>query len=657
MGKKTWGLILSLVLVFGTWTGALAAPAKDSWTVYLYICGSDLESKSKAATADMTEIITAPLPGNVKVLMQTGGSTVWHNNMVKNNAIGRFVHTGASGNIVQVDQQPDASMSDPATLAAFLAYGKQNYPAEHNAFIFWDHGGGSVAGAMVDERVQGKAMTLKEMQRAFDAVYPSGKGQKAFDFVGFDACLMATIDVAKNFAPYSNYLVASEETEPSNGWNYTPWLTALGENPAMTTELIGKNICDSYLEGCQTYGTAGAATLSVTNLKAAGKLSVAYNDFGQEALKKAAQDLNTFLPQYGRSAMASENYGGNTPNTGYSNMVDLGDLANNNLELLPNSAPKILSGLEDCIVYKVNGPYRQKSHGLSGFYLYGINEQNLQGYFNLETTPEPFKYLYSYIASGPSMENTVKNYVANQKGSKSIPALATLKTNPLEDTAVAILPDGTAQMQLDPKQAAMLKSVRFILMNVDRKEDTIAVLGTDNDLIADWDKGIFKDNFKGNWGSLDGHFVYLEVLEEGDNYTLYSVPLKLNGERVSMLVGYDYNKAAYNILGARKDIENYGSSSKSMIKLKKGDKIDTLFYGAKLSQPQNVVEVEVESFTLGEHPVFKDMPLMKDEKKGTAEHFSFMFEMTDLQNNTATSKVVFFTIKDNKISLSDVFVQ
>jgi len=191
---------------------------------------------------------------------------------------------------------------------------------------------------------------------------------------------MATIDVAKNFAPYSNYLVASEETEPSNGWNYTPWLTALGANPAMATEQIGKNICDSYLEGCQAYGTAGAATLSVTNLKAAGKLSAAYNDFGQEALKKAAQDINTFLPQYGRSAMSSENYGGNTPNTGYSNMVDLGDLASNNLELLPNSAPKILSSLEDCIVYKVNGPYRQKSHGLSGFYLYGINEQNLQGY-------------------------------------------------------------------------------------------------------------------------------------------------------------------------------------------------------------------------------------------------------------------------------------
>ena len=105
-------------------------------------------------------------------------------------------------------------------------------------------------------------------------------------------------------------------------------------------------------------------------------------------------------------------------------------------------------------------------------------------------------------------------------------------------------------------------------------------------------------------------------------------------------------------------LKNVDLSKKlSMIKLKKGDKIDTLFYGAKLSQPQNVVEVEVESFTLGEHPVFKDMPLMKDEKKGTAEHFSFMFEMTDLQNNTATSKVVFFTIKDNRISLSDVFVQ
>jgi len=653
MGQRFFLILLSLALLLGNVPKIGAEPAKDSWTVYVYICGSDLESKSKAATADMTEIITTPLPENVKVLMQTGGSTVWHNNAVQNNAIQRFVHTGASGNLAKVDQQPDAMMSNPATLVSFLEYGKQNFPAAHNAFIFWDHGGGSVAGAMVDERAQGKAMTLKEMQEAFNSVYPPVKGKKAFDFIGFDACLMATIDVAANFSSYTDYLVASEETEPGNGWNYTPWLTELGQNPSMNIELIGKNICDSYLAGCQAYGTAGAATLSVTNLKNTEELTAAYAAFGQEALKKAAANVNDFLPKYGRSAMSSENYGGNTPNTGYSNMVDLGDLAQNTLDLLPNSAPKVLSSLENSVVYKVNGPYRQKSHGLSGFYLYGINEQNLQGYFSLETTPEPFKYLYSYMASGPSMESTVKNYVAAQKGSKSIPQLATLKNNPLEDTPVTILPDGTAQMQLSQKQAAMLKSVRFNLLNVDRKQDTIIAMGTDNDLLADWDKGIFKDNFQGNWGNLDGHFVFMEVLQEEDNYTLYSIPINLNGERVSLLVGYNYDNSTYNILGARKDIENYGSSAKSMIKLKKGDKIDTIFYGAKLSKPELLVEVVGESFALSENPVFQDRPMMEGEDKGATEHFAFLFEMTDMQNNTATSKIVFFTIKDNKISVSD----
>jgi hypothetical protein len=427
MGRKFLWLVISLMLLFNTSPKCWAAAKGDSWTVYVYMCGSDLETRIKAATGDLNEIMAAQLPENVKVLIQTGGSTQWHNDVVPNNAIARFVHTGPSGNFAKVDQQPDAAMSSPETLAAFLEYGKKNYPADHNAFIFWDHGGGSVVGAIADERVPGKLMTLKEMKAAFDAVYPDAQKQKPFDFIGFDACLMATIDVAQNFAPYGHYLVASEETEPGNGWNYTPWLTALGQSPAMDTATIGKNICDTYLAGCQEYGTAGTVTLSVTNLETAGKLVTAYDNFGQAALKQAAKDINTFLPQYGRSAMASENYGGNTPSTGYSNMVDLGDLAENTKSILPETSSQVLSGLDQCVVYKINGPYRQKSHGLSGFYLYGINDQNLQGYFSLNTTPEAFKYLYSYIASGPSMENTVKQYVAQQGGSKS---LNTLKTNP-----------------------------------------------------------------------------------------------------------------------------------------------------------------------------------------------------------------------------------
>lgn len=30
------------------------------------------------------------------------------------------------------------------------------------------------------------------------------------------------------------------------------------------------------------------------------------------------------------------------------------------------------------------------------------------------------------------------------------------------------------------------------------------LLGTDNDMNADWETGVFSDNFRGVWGALDG---------------------------------------------------------------------------------------------------------------------------------------------------------
>lgn len=652
-GRSIKIICLSLVVTFSLALADAQAAAKAKWTVYMYMCGSDLETKVGAASLDIGEALQAELPEDVQVLIQTGGAQQWHNGTVQAKAIERYVHTGAKDALVRLETLPNASMSSPATLQSFLEYGKKNFPSENNIFIFWDHGGGSVVGAIADEYYPGKLMSLQEMKQAFAAVYPSKKGKKPFALVGFDACLMATVDTAQNFAPFADYLVASEEVEPGNGWSYTPWLTALGQDTKMAAVDVGKNICDTYLEGCKAYGTEGAATLSLTDLSALPALQKAYTGLGQEALAKAAQDINTFLPEYGRSAMNAENYGGNTPKTGYTNMVDLGHLAKNTTELLPKHAPQVVAALEKCVVYKVNGPYRNNSHGLSGFYLYGIDAGNLQEYYALDTTPEPFKYLYSYMAAGPDMENTIKEYVGKQANSKSAPRLNTLRSHPLEDAKVDILPDGTAQMSLKPYEAAMLKSVQFMLLNVDRKADTIIVMGSDNNLKADWKKGVFRDNFVGNWGNLDGHFVYMEVLDENEKYTLYSVPLKVNDEQVSMITAYNYDTGKYKILGTRKDVENFGAASKTMTPLKPGDKITTLFYGARLSQPANMVQVDGETFTLSAQPIFSDQDIMSQEEKGAQETFAFVFDMTDLQNNSATSQVVFFTIKDGQITLSD----
>ena len=64
-------------------------------------------------------------------------------------------------------------------------------------------------------------------------------GIDAFELVGFDACLMGQLEVMSGIAPHAKYAVGSEETEPSLGWSYAGFLTALTENTAMTGRRAG----------------------------------------------------------------------------------------------------------------------------------------------------------------------------------------------------------------------------------------------------------------------------------------------------------------------------------------------------------------------------------------------------------------------------------
>lgn len=90
--------------------------------------------------------------------------------------------------------QDTANMGDAQTLYEFLAYANENYPADKVAVTFWNHGGGSVNGAAFDELHNLDSLDLAEMYEAFDAVWPSDTEHPALELVGFDTCLMATVD-------------------------------------------------------------------------------------------------------------------------------------------------------------------------------------------------------------------------------------------------------------------------------------------------------------------------------------------------------------------------------------------------------------------------------------------------------------------------------
>ena len=232
----------------------------DNVTIMVYMCGTDLESKSAMATKDLVEMTKATLGGNVKILVYTGGCTKWNNNVVssQNNQIYEIRDGGLK---CLVSNAGTASMTSPDTLASFIQWCAENYPANRNELILWDHGGGSVSGFGYDQKYsRSGSMTLEGIDKALKA------GGVSFDFIGFDACLMATTETALLLEPYADYLIASEETEPGIGWYYTNWLTKLGADTSLSTLQMGKYIVDDFISTCASQCRGQAATLSVIDL-------------------------------------------------------------------------------------------------------------------------------------------------------------------------------------------------------------------------------------------------------------------------------------------------------------------------------------------------------------------------------------------------------
>ena len=233
---------------------------KDKATIMIYLCGTDLESRSKMATSDLQEMIDAKISEDVNVIVYSGGCNRWQNQAMssRTNQIWKVEDDG----VVCLEKDLGSfPMTDPDTLSYFIRWCADKYPANRNSLIFWDHGGGSVSGFGYDEKyASAGSMSLAEIDQALT------DGGVKFDFVGFDACLMATAENAIMLGKHADYMIASEETEPGIGWYYTNWLTEYSSNPSMSTLEIGKSIIDDFIGTCAGRCPGQSTTLSIVDL-------------------------------------------------------------------------------------------------------------------------------------------------------------------------------------------------------------------------------------------------------------------------------------------------------------------------------------------------------------------------------------------------------
>jgi len=321
-----------------------------SATIMIYMCGSDLESEYGAATMDLTEMMYSEMGDKVKVVVQTGGASEWQNEVVGNKSLERYLVS--SEGIEQIGDAGKGTILDSGKLADFIKFAEKEYPADRYGFIFWNHGGGTIGGYGHDENYTDATMSIDDINKGFK------KAGLKFDFIGFDCCLMGTVEVAKMLVPYADYLIASEETEPGTGWYYTDFLTELENNPGMSMKALGKQIIKDF---CSTNNTdeSEITTLSLIDLKAVDELV--------DSLYTYMDDAETFLKKkngfevISKARKGAKNYG-----DGQFEQIDMVDFLDRTEEV--KSSKDLKEAIANCVLF--NGSRDKNSNGLAMYFPY-----------------------------------------------------------------------------------------------------------------------------------------------------------------------------------------------------------------------------------------------------------------------------------------------
>ncbi|MCR5764001.1 MAG: hypothetical protein K6G00_11530 [Treponema sp.] len=603
---------------------SVAGNGNDTVTLMVYMCGTDLESKNGMATSDLSEMAAARFGEKVNLLVYTGGCNRWQTSGISSST--NQIYQVADGKIKRLaDNLGSKVMTDPATLSYFIKWCASKFPANRYDLILWDHGGGSVSGYGYDEKYARKgSMSLAGINTALK------DGGVKFDFIGFDACLMATAETALMLNSHADYMIASEETEPGIGWFYTNWLNSLGSDTSQPTVETGKNIIDDFVAQCARRCSGQKTTLSIIDL-------AEFANTVPKPLASFSKSISSLISNKEYQTVSDARY--NTREFASSSRIDQIDLVDLCLKM-GNSEGKALSkALKGAVKYNKTSSNMTNAYGVSIYFPYqkaSYVDKACETYEAIGMDDEYAKCIREFaslevsgqVAAGGSSSSAgslLGTLLGSAMGSSSgssgnaevigqllgtflggsggslIEGLTGLNTSFLSGRAMSV--DETADyLSMNYFNAGNLvwtkngskkvihlsedqwKKVHSLDLNmfyddgegfIDLGLDNVYDFTDDGDLIAASDR---------TWIAINGQpvaYYHVDTVENGDDYTITGrVPAFLNGDRVNLWLVFDNANPYGYIAGAQYDYKDSASETepsvvaKNMTELEEGDKLE-----------------------------------------------------------------------------------
>lgn len=633
-GKKRWCTILSLVLiVFCVFSlviffnrDKIFSLSEPKRTLMIYMIGSDLESKYLAGSKDINEIIDSGVSfDEFNILIYTGGAKKWHVDEIPSDKQVLF-QINEKGLVKLEEFELSSDMVDYTNLSYLLEYGYNNYKAEYYDLILWDHGAGPIYGYGYDEYNKLDSMSLIELKKALEE--SPFNGTNKLEFIGFDACLMSSIEVASVVSDYSNYMIASQEFEPGAGWNYS----FLGNiDSDSTTEDIGRLIVDSYNNYYEQKKYIKGVSLSLLRLNKVENVEKSLNDL----FEKLDSNLVIEFSKISRGRSSSKSFGRITDEEYDYDLVDLRDLIDNLPTQYKQEKDKVYDSLEDFVVYQKTD--MKNTNGISIYFPYE-NKADVES--NLKIYKE-FNFANAYY-------NFISGFASRLTGKKE-------SNWDITKSKIQSLEDRKIELTLPNDVVNNYSSADYIIF--EKNNDgyfTPLFKGTDVTL----DGNVLSttvNNKSITVTSKNGESMYLTAIEalDGKDYVKYNIPVTLSKMNIETLefdiigayiefVVDDEHKEGYVSEIYPIDLNENETYSKIDIDINDWDVINFLSYKYKIldkngkytslwTDSEEVLNMEL--LTNDEYKIeFKDLDISHD--------YYCIFRIKDNKGNIYSSNIV-----------------
>jgi hypothetical protein len=193
--------VLISVMIFFLFSSVVFASENDGlreWTILFYTCtDNNLETYTFRDFAKAT--CSKPVKDNITVafMLATQNMGYWSATIEGN------PYEAGAVSLIRLEKQ---DMADMSLLTGFIRQTVTRYPAKHYALFYQGHASGWYL--HIEEE---KYVSAAEMA---EAVRLSGVD---FEIIGFDACLMSSIETAYEFRNLTEYIIAFEDYGPWEG--------------------------------------------------------------------------------------------------------------------------------------------------------------------------------------------------------------------------------------------------------------------------------------------------------------------------------------------------------------------------------------------------------------------------------------------------------